>query len=104
MILEDHMSAFPIVAPAARVNKPSPCHIAGCLLEKHDELAPTLHQGITKYSYCWTVDAMLDESEGEWGINAMVTYSRDLSLEESREFAATILLVTSWCEMQGAGR
>ena len=98
------MSANSIVAPAAGVNNPKSCHIAGCLLEQHDELAPTLHQGITKYSDCWTVDAMLDESEGEWGINAMVTYSRDLSLEESREFAAAILLVTSWCEMQGSGR
>ncbi|WP_053387820.1 hypothetical protein [Leucobacter japonicus] len=92
------MSAISILAPDASTNN-SICHVPGCQLEQHDEAAPSLHQGITKYTDAWSVSAMLDEADGRWEIDAVSTYRRDLALEEARAFAEAILTVVSWCEI-----
>ncbi|WP_010156516.1 hypothetical protein [Leucobacter chromiiresistens] len=77
----------------------SPCKIQGCQLDAHDEAAPTLHTGVTKYTDAWSVTAMFDEADGRWEVDAVSTYRRDLTLAEARAFAEAIIMVTSWCEI-----
>ena len=88
-----------IVAPATTLNNLTACTIPGCQLDRHDEAAPTLHQGVTKYTDTWSVTAMLDEADGRWEIDTVSTHRRDLTLEEAREFASAILMVASWCDI-----
>ena len=89
----------PIVAPATTAINLTTCKVTGCQLEAHDEAAPMLHQGVTKYDAAWSVTSMLDEADGRWEIDAVSTYRRDLTLKEARAFAEAIILVTSWCEI-----
>ena len=96
------MFARTILAESREITKPNSCQIPGCQLEAHDEAAPTLHQGVTKYSAEWSVTAMLDEADGRWEIDAVSTHRRDLTLEEARAFAEAIIMVTSWCEIVSA--
>ncbi|MGW9020181.1 hypothetical protein ACWGOE_01715 [Leucobacter chromiiresistens] len=96
------MSTTTILAESREITKLKPCQIAGCQLDQHDEAAPTLHQGVTKYADAWSVTAMLDEADGRWEVDAVSTYRRDLTLEEARAFAKAIIMVTSWCEIVSA--
>lgn len=102
MILEDQMSAISILAPDASTNN-SECKIPGCQLKEHDELAPSLHTGITRYAEAWTVTAILDENDGRgWEIDTETSHRRELTLSEAREFAGAVLMIASWAEIVSA--
>lgn len=94
------MSAFSILAPDASNDNFDTCKIAGCQLDQHDELAPTLHEGVTKYDKTWTVTACLDEDDGKgWEVDTFSTYQSELTPAEARAYAEALMMIAQWCEI-----
>lgn len=98
------MFAHTILAESREITNPNSCQIPGCQLEAHDEAAPKLHEGITRYDKAWTVTACLDEDGKGWEVDTFSTYQSELTPAEARAYAEALMMIAQWCEIANSSQ
>lgn len=78
------------------------CHVRGCELTEHDEMALEFHSGIQRSSEAWKITTGFDEIDTGWTIYVQPEDDRDYTPDEARELAVELAEVAEWCTARNA--